>query len=87
MSLSDLWEMIEGHQLDTREIYEASRLGAFLSVLPHLSKSDRQSLTPQKLFKFGWEEGVIKSAESIESDKNHFKKLRQLMKDGKVKPK
>ena len=79
--------MNEGHRIDTREMYEASRLGAYLSILPHIAEKDRQSLTPQKLFKFEWETEIKKSVESIEADKEHFRKMRQIIKEGRLKPK
>tara|TARA_R110000772_G_scaffold145504_1_gene255497 strand:+ start:35573 stop:35833 length:261 start_codon:yes stop_codon:yes gene_type:complete len=79
--------MIEGHQLDIREIYEASRLGAYLSMLPHLSKADQRSLTPQKLIKFGWEMEEVKDEKAYQINKDHFKKLGDLYRSGKLTPK
>lgn len=85
MSLEDLKEMMEGHQLDVRENYEASRLGAYLSILPHIGKADQMRLTPQKLFPFYWEQDVNNHVPSTKEDLEHGQKLFELVESGKLK--
>lgn len=87
MSLSDLYEMMEGHQMDIRENYEASRLGAYLSILPHIDRKKTSNLTPQKLFPFYWEKDITVSKPTTKEDLEHGEKLLELIKQGKKKPK
>ena len=87
MSLSDLHEMMEGHQMDIRENYEASRLGAYLSILPHIDRKKTSNLTPQKLFPFYWEKDIEVRKPSTKEDLEHGQKLLDLIKSGKTKKK
>lgn len=77
--------MMEGHQLDVREDYEASRLGAYLSILPHIDKATQMRLTPQKLFPFHWEKDVNKHVPSTKEDLEHGQKIFELIESGKLK--
>lgn len=85
LSLSDLNEMMEGHQMDIRENYEASRLGAYLSILPHIDKKKTSNLTPQKLFPFYWEKEIKVAEKSTKEDLEHGEKLWEIIKSGKKK--
>lgn len=79
--------MMEGHQMDIRENYEASRLGAYLSILPHIDKKKTSNLTPQKLFPFHWEKDIKISTPTTKEDLEHGEKLLELIKSGKIKRK
>ena len=77
--------MMEGHQMDIRENYEASRLGAYLSILPHIDRKKTSNLTPQKLFPFHWEKDITVSKPTTKEDLEHGEKLLELIKQGKKK--
>lgn len=79
--------LIEGHRLDIHEMYEASRLGAYLSILPHIDRKKTSNLTPQKLFPFYWEKDITVSKPTIKEDLEHGEKLLELIKQGKKIPK
>ena len=77
--------LIEGHSLDIHEIYEASRLGAYLSILPHIDKKQTRNLTPQKLFPFYWEKNIKHENPITKDDFEHARKLAEIVKSGKIK--
>jgi hypothetical protein len=78
--------MMEGHNKDTQEHFEASRLGAYLSILPHID-SKKNSLTPQKLFPFYWEKETNQKPITEEGDLEYFDKLTEIINSGKLIPK
>lgn len=78
--------MMEGHNKDTQETFEASRLGAYLSILPHIDSKKTNNLTPQKLFPFYWEKEIKPKPITEAGDLEYFDKLDQIIKEGRLKP-
>ncbi|HEY9885735.1 MAG TPA: hypothetical protein V6C96_00600, partial [Vampirovibrionales bacterium] len=59
--------------------------GAFLSIQPHID-SKKTGLTPKKLFTFPWEEEE-KPFTASEDSKAKAKKWREIIEQGRFKPK
>jgi hypothetical protein len=52
-SISDLKQLIEGHEIDLRDSWERERVAAYLSVAPHLKKDS--GVTADKLWPLPWD--------------------------------
>lgn len=78
--------MMQGHERDIQEHFEASRLGAYLSILPHIDHKKTRNLTPQKLFPFYWEKPE-KVQVTEEGDLEYFEKLDKIINEGRLIPK
>jgi hypothetical protein len=80
--------MMEGHNMDIREGYEQARLNGYLSILPHVDSKKTRSLTPQKLFPFGWEKQAKTELTQITNeDLEYFDKLEAIINEGRLIPK
>lgn len=53
-SISDLKQLIDGHEIDIKDSWERERIASYLSISPHLKKNS--NLTPQKLWELPWDE-------------------------------
>ena len=76
--------MIEGHENDIKNDWIRTRLGGYLSILPHISSKEQKTLTPEKLWPLPWET-TNKESEITKDDINHAKALAEIVKSGKIK--
>ena len=84
LSRNEREAIIEGHENDIRNEWERTRFGAYLSILPHISKQDQKTLTPEKLFSLPWDK-KDKQIEITKDDFEHARKLAEIVKSGKFK--
>jgi hypothetical protein len=84
LSVDDLLDMIEGHENDIKNDWIRTRLGGYLSILPHISSKEQKTLTPEKLWPLPWET-TNKESEITKDDINHAKALAEIVKSGKIK--
>jgi hypothetical protein len=64
-SISDLKQLIEGHEIDLRDSWERERVAAYLSVAPHLKKDS--GFTADKLWPLPWDSKALAKVFNMEN--------------------
>jgi hypothetical protein len=84
LTRKELSAVIEGHEIDQKEMIEVARLHASITVSPHVRKEDKPKIEPKKLWPLPWDKKGTKvvSKESI----SKVKKLAEIYRSGKIIP-
>lgn len=82
LSLSDLGKIADGKNSEIREHWEMARKVSYWSFKGHAKK---KSLKESDLMPLPWDKKTVMSEQKIERVRANANKLRQLLKDGKIK--
>lgn len=88
LNRNELMTIIKGHEIDQRELVEALRLHASISVSPHVRKEDKSKIEPKRLWPLPWDKDMKAiESKSFEQRISKVKKLAEIYRSGKIIPK
>lgn len=86
-SQKEIDAIIKGHEIDRNDQLEIIRLQTSKLLMVHVAEKDMPKIQPKNLWDYPWDKQEVKEPISTKETQQKFKNIRQLMKDGKIKPK